>query len=271
MLIALPAAALPAVAKGPCAPAEGGVASLIQRLPEGQIDWGSGLLYARGTYAGGGLTSSAAAQEALKDAQRRLLSLLRKVTVASGRPVAGVLDARGAAGAEVANIVRGAQLVERRFYSDGGAEVAAVLSMRGGILQLLLPAEVTSIASVRQVSGAPHRPAAGYTGLVVDARGLGVRPALCPRLLGEDGSEVFGPALVSRESAVQRGLAAYAAALPQGGEARTGKRPLVVRALRASGVSRCDVVLSHGDCLKVRSTPESVEFLNHCRVLIVLD
>jgi hypothetical protein len=271
LLLAWLAAAFPAWAREPAAPAGPCLqASFVQRLPEGQIDWGSGLIQARGVAAGGRLTTAAAQAQALQEAQEGLARLLRGMLIGSGRPVAAHLEGSPAASAELANIVRGAQVVERKFYSDGGVEVWAALSMRGGFLQLVLPPEVTSIAALK-VNGAEARQGSHYSGLVVDARGLGVRPALCPRLLCEDGGEVFGPALVRREAAVQSGVAAYATALPEAGDGRTGARPLLVRGLRASGPSRCDIVVSRADAQKVRSAPESVEFLQRCRVLIVLD
>jgi len=246
-------------------------ASLVERAAAGQVDWGSGLVRAGGTAPGGALSCPEATALATRGAQAALAQLLRGVVLASGRTVGSALQANPAAAAEFANIVRSAQVVDRKFYSDGGVEVAAALSMRGGFLQLVLPPEVTSIAPVQQVTYCAARAGARYSGLVVDARGLGVRPALCPRLLSEDGTEVFGPAFVSREAAVQRGVAAYATALPDKAGGRAGATPLLVRGLRASGASRCDVVISHADAQKLRSAPESADFLQHCRVLIVVN
>jgi hypothetical protein len=266
-------AACPAWAKGgealqarPCAGA-----GLVQRLPEGQVDWGSGWVQVHGVSEGGRLACAAAQGEATKQAQGALRGLLRRLLVTSKLSVGNLLEANQAADNELGNLVRAAQIVDRKCYSDGSVEVAAALCLRGGFLQLVLPHEMTSIAAVRQVNGGEARPGSQYTGLIVDARGLGVRPALCPRLLCEDGSEVFGLSLVRRESAVQRGVAAYAAAMPAAGEGRCGPRPMLVKGLRASGPGRCDVVLSRAEAGRVRAAPESVEFLQRCSVLIVLD
>lgn len=271
LLLAVWLAASPVQAKEP-APKTGQClgSGLVQRLPEGQIDWGSGLIQAKGVAEGGGLATPESLQLAVKNAQDALARLLRGMVLTPGKTVGVSLSP--AAGAELANIVRGAQVVERKFYSDGSVEVWAALCMRGGFLQLVLPPGVTSIAPLRQVNGAAARQGGHYSGLVVDARGLGVRPALCPRLLAEDGSEVFGPTLAGREAAVQGGVAAYATVLPEpGGSGRAGGTPLVVRGLRTAGPSRSDIVISRSDAQRVRSAPESVEFLQHCRVLIVLD
>ncbi len=56
----------------------------------------------------------------------------------------------------------------------------------------------------------PMPPPGTYSGLVVDARGLGVRPAMAPRLISEAGEEVFGRAVVvDRAWATQQGMAGY--------------------------------------------------------------
>jgi hypothetical protein len=271
LLLVWTLAACPAAAAEPGPAVPSLRASYVERLPEGQIDWGSGLIQAKGVSAGGRQEARDTVAQALEEARRGLAAMLRRIPVASETLVCALLEGNEAAASQLANIVGGAQVVERKFYSDGGVEVRAALSMRGGFMQLVLPQEVTSITALRHVNGAAARPGQRYSGLVVDARGLGARPALCPRLLCEDGSEVFGPALVGRESAVQQGIAAYATALPEPGEGRTGKRPLLVRGLKAAGANHCDIVVSLADARKVRAAPESVEFLQRCRVLVVLD
>lgn len=272
LLLLAAVAACPAEAKEPSREGSCLGAGYVQRLPGGQIDWGSGLIQAKGVAEGEGLTAPEAAALAVRNAQDALLRLMRGMVLAGGKTVAAHLQASPASAAELANIARGAQVVERKFYSDGSVEVWAALCMRGGFLQLVLPPEVTSIAPLRQVSAVNARPAGRYTGLVVDARGVGVRPALCPRIVCEDGGEVFGPGLVSREAAVQSGVAAYGAGMPEPGqEGRAGRQPLVVRGLNAVGAGRSDIVIGRADAQRVRSAPESVEFLQHCRVLIVVD
>ncbi|MFH0810156.1 MAG: hypothetical protein V2A77_06765 [Pseudomonadota bacterium] len=242
----------------------------VEHYPEGRIDWASGLVQAFGVSSGGAGVSSAAQAQALEKARRALASLLCKIMVSSGRSVGAFLSGNAAARAEMAEIIQGSQLIDRKYYSDGSVEVRTALSIRGGLMQLLLPREVKSIPSLTQVSG-QIRPEAHYSGLVVDARGLGARPALCPRLLAEDGSLVFGPALVRREPAVQHGVAIYVTAMPGGTEGRVGARPLVVKGLRASGQGACDIVLDRAEVSRVRSVPESVDFLQRRGLLIIID
>lgn len=264
LLQALLLAASPALAAD-------GAASYVERLPGGLVDWGTGLVQVRGASSGEGKAVEAGQAEALRQARQSLVEVLRSLTLTSGQPVGAALRRNPAAAAELTNLASGARIVERRLYSDGSVELVVALSIKGGFLQLILPPEVTSIVALQQVNGRCVRPGEPYTGLVVDARRLGLRPALCPRVLCEDGSVVFGPAQVRREAAVQSGVAAYATSPPTTASGKAGGRPLVVRGLRSAGPSGCDVVISRADANRIRSAPESVEFLQRCRVLIVVD
>src|SRR3970282_1070986 len=48
------------------------------------------------------------------------------------------------------------------------------------------------------------------TGLVIDGRGLGLRPALLPKIVDPQGREVYVGQVVTRTNAVEQGVAGYA-------------------------------------------------------------
>lgn len=87
-------------------------------------------------------------------------------------------------------------------------------------------------------------PAAGdYTGVVIDATGLSVNPALCPSLLTEDGRVVYGAGTLGASRVSTLGVATYAKTLEQAKEKGAGAKPLVIQALKAVGEYACDLVL----------------------------
>jgi hypothetical protein len=111
-----------------------------------------------------------------------------------------------------------------------------------------------------------------YTGMVVDARGLQAVPVLAPKVLDQNLEEVFGPAYVSREFAVQHGVVRYTTDLWKAKfHPRVSDNPLTVKALKALGAARCDFVISNADAAKLRSSSEHLLFMRECRVIIVLD
>ena len=111
-----------------------------------------------------------------------------------------------------------------------------------------------------------------YTGLVVDARGLGVRPAMSPKIHSEDGKEIYGSATVNRQYAVQQGMVGYSKDLTAAQmNSRVTKQPLTVKATGVSGSANCDIVISDSDANRLSSAAENLTFLQKCRVMVVLD
>ncbi|MBF0227287.1 MAG: LPP20 family lipoprotein [Desulfobacterales bacterium] len=111
-----------------------------------------------------------------------------------------------------------------------------------------------------------------YTGLVVDARGLNAKPAMAPKILDENGQEVYGSAFVSRDWAVQQGMSGYAKdpVAAQNNERVTDK-PFIIKGIRTEGPGKADIVISNADAAKIRSSAENLSFLQKCRVMIVVD
>jgi hypothetical protein len=108
--------------------------------------------------------------------------------------------------------------------------------------------------------------------MVVDARNIQAVPVLAPKILDEKLEEVFGPAFVSREFAVQHGMVRYTTDLLKAKlHPRVSVRPLIVKALKTIWPGRCDFIISNADAAKLRSASEHLLFMRECRVVIVLD
>jgi len=106
----------------------------------------------------------------------------------------------------------------------------------------------------------------------VDARTMRAVPVLAPRILDENLEEVFGPAYVSREFAVQQGVARYTTDIWKAKfDTRVSDNPLIAKALKVLWPGRCDFIISNADAAKLKSASEHLKFLKECRVIIVLD
>ncbi|MDH7500830.1 MAG: hypothetical protein QHH30_10680, partial [candidate division NC10 bacterium] len=111
-----------------------------------------------------------------------------------------------------------------------------------------------------------------FTGLVVDSRGLHIRPAMAPKILDEEGREVYGAAHVKREYAIQKGMAGYSPDLAAAqAHPRVANHPLTVKGVRAAGSTCSDIVISNADAAIIRSEAANLSFLEKCRVMIVVD
>lgn len=108
------------------------------------------------------------------------------------------------------------------------------------------------------------------TGLVIDGRGLGLRPALLPRIVDQQGQEVYVGQVVTRTNAVEQGVAGYAKDVTAASNNfRVTDNPAVIKGLGATGASRTDVVIGHADAQMLRQLSSKGDFLQYCRVIIV--
>ena len=122
---------------------------------------------------------------------------------------------------------------------------------------------------------APDRPTAQFkggtaTGVVIDGRGLGLRPALLPKIVDPQGREIYVGQLVTRTNAVEQGVAGYAKDVNAAvNNFRVTDNPAVITGVRASGAARTDVMLSQADAQVLRDLGSHGDVLKYCRVIIV--
>ncbi len=108
------------------------------------------------------------------------------------------------------------------------------------------------------------------TGMVIDARGLGLRPALLPRIVDLQGQELYVGQVVPRTNAVEQGVAGYAKDVQAAANNfRVTDNPAVIKAVRASGSVRTDVMINQADAQAFREMGNKGDFLKYCRVIIV--
>jgi hypothetical protein len=268
---------------------------------QGSVNWSQGIMTATGIgsppekYYGKPQARPMALRAAQLDAYRNLLEVTKGVRINSVTVVEDSMVASDIIRSQVDGMVKGAQVIKKEYLSDGTVEVTVVMSLRGGFAQLMLPKDIKQLPEIKTIPPAPPAPPeaesvveaptpptpepatptpapAIYTGLVVDARGLGARPAMSPKILDEGGEEVYGSAYVSREFAVQQGMAGYAKDLTASQtNPRVTNEPLTVKGLKTEGPGQSDLVISNADADKIRGASENLSFLKKCRVMIVLD
>ena len=268
-----------------------GTGALVEQYDEGWIDWTSGIIAAQGVGAPSekmvdqtqARTTALAA--AHRNGWRNVLNTARKVRITATLTAADRADQDGEIKIKLAEMAKAAETTKQEYLSDGTVAVTVQLSLHGGFAQMLLPSDIEQIETIKAVTkneqngttstaqaAMSNPPSDVYSGLIVDARGLAVRPALAPTIVDENGQEVYGPGIVSREFAVQQGVSGYARGLPAAQEnKRIGSNPLTVKVLRLRAQAQTDMVISNADAAKLRSSFEHLEFLKECRVVIVVD
>jgi len=109
------------------------------------------------------------------------------------------------------------------------------------------------------------------TGLIIDAQHLQFTPSASPKILDEDGREIYGSAYLDKAWVEKHGIVGYA---PNLSEAKANPRiagnPLVVKALRVTGANNRDLILSYQDARKIRELSKNLNFLDNAKVIVVV-
>lgn len=248
----------------------------------GTINWTKGIVEAVGSgatpqrFLGKPQARPMALTAAQLEAYRKLLEVTGGVRVDATTLVQDYAAESDVVKTEVEDLVKGAQIASIDYLSDGTVEVTLRMALGDGLAQVIFNREQNKSAGVSH-GGAVQEgsvPAASppCTGLVVDARGLGVRPAMVPKILNEKGEEIYGWMQVDREYALQQGMSGYARDLEAAKRnPRVFDVPITLKALNAEGAGRTNVVISNDDADKIREEAKNSHFLAQCRVMIVLD
>lgn len=241
----------------------------------GKVDWSTGVITAVGIGAPPAQPANAAQARAMAEraaqvvALRNLLEAVKGVRVDSTTLVENFMVTSDVIQTSVNGIVQGAMVMDKKYMSDGSVEVTVGMKLTGALADTLLPRTPPTGLTGTLVPAAPGQ---AYTGLIVDARGLGLKPAMAPKIVNEEGREVYGSAWVGRDYAVREGMVGYLKdPIAAQTNPRVADRPLLVKALRVSGEGRVDLVIANADAAMLHGASQNLSFLEKCRVIVLVD
>lgn len=108
-----------------------------------------------------------------------------------------------------------------------------------------------------------------YGGLVIDASGLSVSPAMSPKIYDSNGKEVYGSAAVERDFALRHGIVGYVKDVDKATQnERMRGKALIIKAKAAK--NNVDLVISDQDAELLRTLDSNQTFLREARVIIVV-
>lgn len=265
---------------------------LVEKIgSNGSINWSAGYVEAVGIgtppekYLGKPQARPMALRAGEIDAKRNLLEITKGVRIDSTTTVRDFTVESDEIRSQVEGVIKGAQIFKKEYMSDGTVEVTVRMPLSGNFSQAILPkvmekkptsppppSEPIATAPADDAPAVPAVAGIVYTGLVVDARGVQARPAMSPKIVDENGQEVYGTAMVDREFAVQQGMSGYARDLTSAqGNARVTNNPLTVKGTKTQGAGKSDIVISNADAASLRAAADNLTFMKKCRIMIVLD
>ena len=251
---------------------------------DGCIDWANGVFYAVGFGVPNTKFKSAAqrnysAQVAAEQvAMRNLLRLVETTLLDSETTVQDGMLESDRIRTKIKGKIRHVQMVGApRYMSDGSVNVTMKMQMREVVKVLAEDPGIKAFSAPQEIQtpqalGSASTASGVFTGLLIDARGTEISPALSPKVLNEDGDVIYGFADVDREFSLEQGMMGYLKD-PQAARSneRIKDRPFEIKALHSSGKNNADLVISNADGVRLRQMNREQSFLREARVMVVLD
>lgn len=256
----------------------------------GCIDWSNGIVYATGmgvpnpNFKTQAQRTYSAYEAAKIVAMRNLLQIIEGINISSTRTVkAGMLE-NDVINTQISGRIRHVLEAGRpKTMSDGSIWVTMKMYLRD-IMSILVNNEQFDIqGAVSKRSEAVDREAAEtkegpnyggdagtvYTGLIIDARGTGISPAMSPKVYNADGKEIYGSAAVERDFVLQHGIAGYVKDMQKAEKHQRVKgNPLIIK---ASGSEKTtDLTITNEDAELLEKLDATQSFLREARVLIII-
>lgn len=267
---------------------------LVEQTSSGSVNWTSGWVKATGfgsppANSSAGQGRALAQRAAFSIAVRNLLEVVKGVRIDAASLVENHMVQNEVVKSQVSGFVKGAQIEKTNESPDGSVEVL-VKAPLWGVNSLYDP--FLDQMGVQDQKLPPEPASESYTGLVIDARGLGVKPACFPSVLDDKGEVVFGPKMVDRAIAQKDGMVHYMAAQKDAdlsflfGEGtyvirpvqaappappRSGRMPLKIKGGDKAGLLKANIIISSEDAKKIREDPALTVALKRSRVTVVTD
>lgn len=240
-----------------------------------------------------------ARRAAIVDAYRQMAEIVNGVQVDGETTVRDLATESDIVKTKVSGIVRGARVVSERQI-NGGYEVTMSVPLFGitdSVATAVLPqnnvkesfpepsiADYNSGKSVTEIpvtdqpttgsSAADPRGKADfsiqkegiYTGVIIDCRGLGLKPAMSPVIKNANLESIYGYKNLDYDYVVSHGMAGYARDMSKA--TRAGSKPLIVKAQSMVGQG-VNPVLSMKDADKVLLENQATHFLDKTNVVFL--
>ena len=260
--------------------------SLMQSV-EAAAQWNEGRITAEGfgtppANAYGAKANIMARRAAIVDAQRNLAEQVNGVQVDAETTVENFVINSDIVKTKVSALIKGAVVVEEHAMPDGSYRVVMSMPLYGaqGLASAVMPAIrdmnppmppppviSATITTQIQMSGT-------YTGVIIDAEGMGLKPSFSPVIYDTSGRAIYGVSNINYDRAIERGMVGYAGSLYDAQTLpRIGGSPLVVKAVQVRGgnnsANPVNVVVSVDDGDRILAANQQSQMLASGAVVFV--
>ena len=219
-------------------------------------------------------------------AQRNLLEIINGVQIDSETTIENLYLASDVIKTNVNGLLKGATIVEEGQTANGSYYVKMQVPLFGAthsVASAVLPQYMAALEhkaiekanqknltkeTIKEVNSM------SYSGLIIDAKGLGLQPSFSPVIYDSNGRGIYGIRNIDKEFAISQGMVEYSDDLANASsDSRAGDNPLVIKALATKGggnsTNSVNVVVSVEDGDKILLANEKSGFLANCAVVFV--
>jgi hypothetical protein len=266
--------------------------------PEVNIDWEKGIITATGfgpattLHVNPTQARALALRKAVIDAQARLIAIIKDLATSTTSQTEKDSEKSKDLENKLKQISQKMSISQLKYLSDNTVKIVASLPLYGKgsvgefIYPIVLPKsegeaeipyeiELTPVSRIGMLRETQDEGSAAdreaYTGLIVDATGTELKPAMSPRITTKAGDEIYGTLKVNPNYVTDVGIAAYTYSIEEAQKLteRIGQNPLVVKALNARGPFLSDAVIDESDAQQIKDATLDINFLKKCKVVFV--
>ena len=233
----------------------------------------------------GGKGMAMARIAAITDAQRNLLGIIKGVQIDSDTFMEDLIISSDIVKRKINGMLRGAQIIEEQEKDDDTYYVKMRVPLYGStdsLASVVMPEIINNtkhedfpqVTDELSETDIQHVKNAKYTGVIINANGLGMEPTFSPVIYDTEGRVVYGVQNLDYDAIIAEGMVGYAdelADVSKGG--RAGSKPLIIDAVEIKGGSnsnnKVNAVISVKDADKMLIANEANGILNKCAVVFV--
>ena len=259
----------------------------LMQAAEAAPQWEQGTITAEGfgtppAGAYGSKASIMARRAAIVDAQRNLAEQVSGVQVDAETTVENFVISSDLVKTKVSALIKGAMVVEEQMMPDGAYRVVMSMPMYGtqGLASAIMPAirdntpptpppPVISATITTQI-----QMGGTYTGVIVDAGGMGLKPSFSPVIYDTNGRAIYGVSNINYDQAISQGMVGYSSSVSSAQTLpRVGATPLVIKAVQVRGgnnsTNPVNVVVSVDDGDRILAANAQSQMLMNGAVVFV--
>ncbi len=267
----------------------------VQQDAKGGVDWTKGA-NSDVTAVGVGLPpenmgtrgTPLARRAAIVDAQRNLAEMIKGVQIDSDTLMQDLVIKSDTVSAKVSALVNGYRIVDEGLNPDGSYFVKLSVPMFGmsnSVAAIAIP-EIPKPAAPEPMPKVDEKKTelpkeevkqmktAAFTGVIVDASGMGLEATFSPVIYDTNGRGIYGMKNIDPDYAISKGMVEYSVNREKAiANSRAGASPLVVKAVSVKGgknsANKVNVVVSAADGDRILLANESSDMLKNCAVVFV--